>query len=99
MAYHFSRKSGAIEITSAVKNVLKSDTNYYKQDFLYSIDSQKLGKLSYSEGDGFSIYVNSKTYYFYSNKLTYYVADNSSYNHLKFLPYWDPGPFFSNTCR
>ncbi|MBL7743307.1 MAG: TlpA family protein disulfide reductase [Chitinophagaceae bacterium] len=94
MSAYFKMKTGAVVISSAHKNVLKNDTNYYFQRFLYSIDSQKLGKLSFSEGDGFSIYINSKTYYFYSNKLTYYVADNSSYNHLKFLPYWDPGSFF-----
>lgn len=94
MAYYFSLKSGVIEITSAEKNVLKSDTNHYSRIFLYSRDSAKTGKLSYRDDDGFSIHREQKTYSFSSARLTYYVADNASYEQLKFLPYWDPGAFF-----
>lgn len=92
--YYRSKSSGEIEVSSANKNFLKNDTNFYKQIFLYNTKNSKVGKLFYRDKTGFSIYKHSTTYYVYTYNDTYYVGENTSDRHLNFLPYWDPSSFF-----
>ncbi|HEV8271467.1 MAG TPA: TlpA disulfide reductase family protein [Chitinophagaceae bacterium] len=92
--YYETKKEQCVEISAAYKNFLKNDTSYYEQLFLYHNGSDKIAKLFYGDNTGFSIYKNATTYYVYTYNNTYYVGENSSDGHLKFLPYWDPSSFF-----
>ncbi len=96
---HYQQNDWKVEISTANKNVLKSDTNYYKQFFWCYKGLDKLAKLTYRDSLGFSIYKNSTTYYIYTYNNTYFLGENTSDEHLKFLPYWNPNSFFEKYLR